>query len=178
MTTIRSIRNLFTTGITVFLIFLVLMEAVPWITAGEDRLTFVNKNGGGFAYASLFIKNLLLPEIMTVFVLSMLINWTRRWIKIELADLTWKALIRYQLSYLPVFLVAFVLFIPITQSVRYLLVEFPAYSFYTYWNTYILDSYSLPIYFRYLVPVLLIGYSILNVSLATGFLRNRQLVVR
>ena len=177
MTTFRGIRILFINGIIVLLIFLVLVEAVTWSVASEAKWNFVKDSGGVLSYFSLLVGNTLLPELVTIFVLALLMNWVHRWVNPILDNSTWKSLLRYQLSFLPALLTAFLIFIPFTQSIRYLLVEFPAYSFDSYWHKYIMDSYSLVLYFRYLLPVTLIGYGALNISLMTGTLRNRPLVV-
>lgn len=178
MTSTRSIHSLFIIGIIVLLILVVLIEVISWSTSVEAKLNLVNQNGGFLPYFSLLARNTLMPEIMTVFILAVMINRTRHWFNIRLSDVNWKALIRYQLIFLPTLLIAFFIFIPFTQSVRYLLIEFPTYSFPSYWYKYIVDTYSLTAYFRYLFFILLIGYSILNVSLATGSTTSRSLVAQ
>ena len=175
MITKRALYRLFRNGIIVLLIFIVLMEAVLWSLHFDDRLTFITQSGGFVSYLGSLVRNTLLPEMMTVFSLAIMIYTTRHWFKIRLIDLTGKALSIYQLSFLPTLLIAFVVCIPFTQSVRYLLTEFAAYSFDTYWNTYIIGSYSWTMYFRYLFFILLIGYSMLNISLATDFSTSRVL---
>ncbi len=172
MTPIQPIRSLFTNGIIVLVILLVLVEAVSWNVSTEAKLNFVNENGGALSYFSLLVRNAVLPETTTVFTLALLMNWIRDWANIKLSDTSWESLILYQLGFLPILLTAFVLFVPLTQSIRYLLIEFPNYSFNYYWHKYILDSYSLAMYFRYLFPVVFIGYGALNLSLITGSLGN------
>ncbi len=173
MNSTRLIRNLFINGLIVLCTLLVVAEAVSWSVATEAKLNIVNQNGGTLSYLNLLVRRILLPETMMVFVLAMLMNWTCYGLKIRFVDSTWSALIRYQLIFLPTLLIAYVIFIPFTQSLRYLLIAFPIYSFDIYWHNYILGNYTFPMYFRYLFSVLFIGYSTLNISLATGFSRSR-----
>lgn len=120
------------------------------------------------------MRNTLLPQLVTVFILVLLVLPIHRWVNTKRVDTIW-SLLRYQLSFLPALLIAFVIFIPFTQSVRYVLTELPHYSLTAYWHEYIVASYSLELYRQYLFPVLFIGYSILNISLVTGSLSNRLL---
>ena len=174
MNSIRPSRSFLTNGIITLLILILSIEALSWVFAYETKSMVLNKAGGLVPYASLIIKNLLLPEIVTVFVLTLLMDLVRRWFKIEPINATWLSLVRYELSFLPVMMVAFVIFNPFTESVRYLLIGFPNYSFGDYWTNYIIDTYSWAIYFRYLFPVMLIGYGALNISLITNVLRSSQ----
>jgi len=176
MTIFRDIRILFVNGVIVLLIFLVLVEAVTWGVASEAKWNFVKDSGGVLPYLGLLVRNTILPELVTIFVLALLINRIHRWVDPTFDSLTWKSLLLYQLSFLPALLTAFLIFIPFTQSIRYLLVEFPIYSFNSYWHKYIIDSYSLALYFKYLLPVMLIGYSALNISLMNRTLRNHSVV--
>lgn len=178
MNSTRPIRNLFTNGLIVLCTLLVVTEAVSWSVAREAKLNIVNQYGGTLSYLNSLVRTILLPETMTVFVLTMLMNWTCYRLKIRFVDSTWSALIRYQLIFLPTLLIAYVIFIPFTQSLRYLLIAFPTYSFDIYWHNYILSNYTIPMYFRYLFSVLFLGYSILNISLATEFSRSRLSTAR
>ena len=174
MNSIRPSRSFLTNGLVVLLISILSIEALSWIVAHEAKSMAVNRSGGLMPYASLLIRSLLLPEIITVFILTLLMNLIRRWFKIELVSITWLSLARYELSFLPVMLLAFVVFNPFTRSARYLLTAFPDYSFSDYWANYIIGSYSWGIYFRYLFPVMLIGYGALNISLITNVLRSSK----
>jgi hypothetical protein len=177
MTNLRGIRILFINGIIVLLTFLVLVEAITWSVGSEAKWNFVKDSGGILSYFCLLVGNTLLPELVTIFVLALLMNWIHHWANPVLDSAAWKSLLRYQLSFLPALLIAFLIFIPFTQSIQYLLVEFPTYSFERYWRKYIMDSYSLVLYFRYLFPVILTGYGALSISLITGALGNRSLAV-
>lgn len=174
MNSIRPFRSLLTNGVITLLIFILSIEALSWVTAHEAKSIVLNRAGGLLPYAGLLIRTLLLPEIITVLVLTWLMNSVRLWFKIELVDTTWLSLARYELSFLPVMMLAFVIFNPFTESVRYLLTEFPTYSFTDYWTNYIITTYSWAIYFRYTFPIMLIGYSALNISLITNALKSNR----
>ncbi|MBD2699582.1 hypothetical protein IC229_02965 [Spirosoma sp. BT702] len=173
MNNIRSFRSFLTYGVLVLIILIVLFETISWIYAYEAKLAILSRSGGLFAYAGLLIRNSLLPEMVTVFILSLLTYYMSRWLKIELIDSTWSTIARYELSFLPVMLLAFVIFNPFTESVRYLLTEFPDYSFANYWDKYIIGTYSWKFYFRYLAPVMFIGYSTLTISLLVNTLTDK-----
>ena len=179
MNSIRPSHSFLTNGIVVLLILTLSIEALSWVVAHEAKSMVLNQAGGLVPYADLLIRSLLLPETVTVFILTLLMNLVHRWFKIKLIDTTWLSLARYELSFLPVMLLAFVIFNPFTESVRYLLTAFPNYSFSHYWINYIIGTYSWEIYFRYLFPVLLIGYGALNIPLITNALGSgRPLTVQ
>jgi DNA-binding LytR/AlgR family response regulator len=55
-----------------------------------------------------------------------------------------------------------------------LLEQFPNYSFSNYWHTYIAGTFTWTIYFRYLMPVLIIGYTATNISFISDYFKQRQ----
>lgn len=71
-------------------------------------------------------------------------------------------------------LLAFFLFNPVTQTVRYLLVQFPQYDLEVYLEKYIQGTYSLRLYCFYLIPVLIMGYGAVNGSLLVDILEQRR----
>lgn len=172
MHTIQPVRSSFINGVLVLIILIVLIEVMSWINSYEIRLRYLDESGGVLSYIGLLVKALLLPEIVAVFIITLLINWFQRWFKIELVDITWPSIFRYQLSFLPVLLIAFTVFNPFTQAVRYLINAFPNYSLTDYWFKYIIATYSWAIYFQYLFFVLFIGYCTLNISLLTSIIKN------
>ncbi|UFH56229.1 LytTR family DNA-binding domain-containing protein [Spirosoma sp. KNUC1025] len=52
--------------------------------------------------------------------------------------------------------------------------QFPAYTFAVYWKYYLSGTFSKAMYFRYLMPVFILGYLIINISLVSDYLRQRQ----
>ena len=139
----------------------------------KQKLIKVEKLGGFLNYISSVLKDMLLPELCTLFSILFLIYQTHKWLKLTTVELTWDAISRYELRFLPVIALSFFCFNPITQTVRYFL-ESPYYFWAEYWNEYILHTYRWKIYFVYLLPVLLIGYIALNISLLQDYLKQRD----
>ncbi|WP_420149106.1 LytTR family DNA-binding domain-containing protein [Spirosoma sp.] len=52
--------------------------------------------------------------------------------------------------------------------------HFPTYTFPTYWKHYLIGTFSWEMYFRYLMPVFILGYLVVNISLVSDYLRQRQ----
>ncbi|WP_240543575.1 LytTR family DNA-binding domain-containing protein [Spirosoma foliorum] len=120
------------------------------------------------------IQTMVLPEICTVFVITYLIFQAHKWFKLNTIANKWSAIVRYELYFLPIIMLSFLFFNPITQTVRYFLENGPDYSWKDYWDGYIIYTYSWKIYFQYLTPILLIGYISINLSLLKDHLKQRQ----
>ncbi|WP_245859575.1 LytTR family DNA-binding domain-containing protein [Spirosoma aerolatum] len=54
----------------------------------------------------------------------------------------------------------------------------PIYSWQAYWEGYIIYTYSWKIYFQYLVPLLLIGYIAINISLLKDYLYQQKQIAK
>ncbi|WP_221622267.1 LytTR family DNA-binding domain-containing protein [Larkinella rosea] len=104
----------------------------------------------------------------------MMLNIYHEACRIKRLELTPRNILRYEIKILPVMLVAFFLFNPLTQTVRYLLVEFPNYDLEFYLDKYIQGTYSVRLYFIYLIPVMIIGYGSVNGSLLIDILEQRR----
>lgn len=116
-----------------------------------------------------FIDQFLI-ECITVWILFRLIRLYGHFFKLNELHLNTKEIGKYELKFLPVFLLAFFVFAPITLTVRFLYHYLPDLNWGDYFNEYV---YSVELYFSYLPPVLLVGYTILNVNLIR--LYNQQL---
>jgi hypothetical protein len=158
----------------ILLFIYMLIEAVSWSVAYPLKIVQLNKSGGFIPYMGLAVRNMLLPELCTLYIILFLINRFHDWFKLSSVENSWQAIGRYQLRFLPVLGLAFWLFNPVTQSVRFLTSQFPTYSFNDYWQNYILNTLTLGFYLKYLFPVLLIGYIALNISLLTDYLKQRR----
>lgn len=177
MKEIRLTRNFLSKPINSVVILLsiyLLIEAVSWSIAFSLKIVQVNKAGGFLLYTGGVIRNMLLPELFTLSIVIFLINHAHNWLKLHVIKANWRSVGRYELRFLPILVLAFWLFDPVTQTVRFLSEQFPNYSFTDYWKDYILYTYNLNFYFKYLLPVLLIGYIALNISLLTDFLQQRR----
>ena len=171
MNSITLSRSFLREGISVLIGFVLLVEVLSWSSDYKIKMIHVDQVGGILPYVSILTRSLILPEIVTVLLLTISMYWVRRLLAIKSVDLTWTSIGRYELVFLPIMIMAFMLTNFFTQSVRYLLVSSPDYSFSTFWHLYIISTYSWQVYFTYLVPILLIGYSTLNISLLLDYIK-------
>lgn len=151
-----------------------LIEAVKWSVAYGPMLRLATKVGGFSYYAGVLTRSIIIPNLFTTFITVALINRAHKWFKVEVIPNDWNSVARYELRFLPIFGLSFLIFNPVTQAVRYLLIDFPKYSFPTFWQERILGTFTWEVYFNYLFPVLLIGYTALNISLLQDFLQQRR----
>jgi two-component system LytT family response regulator len=148
--------------------------AFNWVFAFEKNLGIVQKFGGVFGYLWILFRGGILPEISTLIILLMLLNIYHEACRIKRLVLTPRNIVNYEVKILPVMLIAFFLFNPVTQTVRYLLVEFPNYDLEFYLDNYLQGTYSIKLYFWYLIPVLIMGYGAVNGSLLVDILDQRR----
>lgn len=154
------------------LIVVLVTEILSWSMSYTAKSQRIEAAGGLWQYISLLVRIMVIPEVVSAIIITLVINLVHRWFKVRSVAADWFSVAKYELSFLPVLGLVYFLFIPFTQSIRYLLAKLPAYSFSDYWNGYILTSYTWPVYFVYLLPVLLLGYSALNLSLLIDFLKQ------
>ncbi|RZK44628.1 MAG: LytTR family transcriptional regulator [Hymenobacter sp.] len=177
MTTVQLTRKYLRNpiySIGVLLVIVVAMEGVSWSYIYTSKLDRVVKYGGVVPYMWLFIRSIIIPEICTVLILLSLLNQQHKYFHFNAIDLTPRAIFQYQLKLLPVVLLAFFIFNPITETVRFALEKFPDYSFRNYLDSFLIGTFSGEIYVRYLIPILLIAYVSVNISLISDYLRERQ----
>lgn len=151
-----------------------LIEGLSWSVAFPAKLKLLNNHGGPTEYFSKFLQEFILPEVCTAFILTLLINQHHKRLNIKSVELTPRSIGLYELQLLPTLLLSFLIFNPITETVRFLLAEFPTYSFSHYRDTYLIGTFSWDVYFRYLMPVLLIGYVVTNISFVSDYFKQRQ----
>ncbi|GAB4028383.1 hypothetical protein GCM10028773_62370 [Spirosoma koreense] len=162
-------------SVFILLSIYLLLEAVSWTLAFQTKLTYLHDQGGLLNYIGKVVRTMLIPELFTLVIIIFLINCWHNWLKLKAVKNDWRSIGRYELKFLPILALSFWLFDPVTQSVRFLLSEkYSDYSFAKYQHTYIGDTYSWKMYFIYLLPVLLIGYIALNVSLLTDYMKQRR----
>lgn len=177
MREIRLNRNFLRKPINSVLILLgiyLLLEAVAWTIGFQTKLTHMNRHGGMLSYIAFVFRTMLVPELCTVFVVILVINRWHLWLNLTVVRNDLRAIGRYEASFLPALAFAFWLFDPITQTVRFILEQFPTYSLSVYQREYILATYTWNMYFVYLLPVLLLGYITLNISLLADYLHQRR----
>ena len=177
MKEIRLTRNFLRkpiNGVSVLLSIYLLLEVTSWSIGFQIKLTQMNQRGGLLNYVGHVIRNMLLPELCTLFIVIFLINCWHIWFRITAVANDWRSIGIYQLQILPAMVLSFWLFDPVTQTVRFLLEQFPDYSFVVYQHDYVMGTYTWAMYFVYVLPVLLIGYITLNISLFSDYLKQRH----
>lgn len=167
------LRKPFSSAI-ILLSIVVLVEAVGWSVASPAKLEKVKKAGGILQYLGILIRDLFIPELCTLLIIIALVNLYHKLRHINTIENSWRAISRYELRCLPVLAITFWIFNPFTQTIRYFLEDYPDYSWSQYWNEYILRTYAWSTYFKYLVPVILIGYIAINTSLLLDYLKQRR----
>jgi hypothetical protein len=153
---------------------ILLIEGFGWTATYHAKIDKVNQYGGFIPYLSLLVRSLILPEICTAYILVTLINKYHQFFNINEVSLSIRGVIKYELLLLPVILLSFLIFNPVTESVRFLLEAFPHYTFSNYWDEFIAGTFNWGTYLRYLAPVVLIGYILTNVSLVSDYFSQRQ----
>lgn len=161
-------------SVVILFSIVVLIEAVSWSIGYDIKAEKVEKAGGYFHYVWLFLRAAIIPELFTLFITISLVNRFHSWFNAQVVQNTWSEIGRYELRFLPVLCFAFWLFDPVTQTIRFLIEQYPRYSLSSYWKVYIVDTYTWHVYFMYLFPVILIGYTAINISLLQDFLQQRR----
>lgn len=111
-----------------------------------------------------------LIECVTVAVIFWLIRVYASILNLYKLRLNIQELTAYQLKFLPLFLVAFFIFAPVSLTLRFLLHYTPDLDSAIYFEEYF---YSTKLYLNYLTPTFLVGYAIININLIKQY--NDQL---
>ena len=157
----------------IFLLGVVLFcEIIGWATSPETKWYVYSSYQTLFDYLKNLFLGIVAPELFTLYILVFLIDIFHRFMGIRQVNTNFFSLIKYEAKFLPLFLIAFFLFFPITLHVRFLLREFPNYSFNRYLDLYIFNGFTFQTYFLYLPFVTLLGYILINVSLVKDFLES------
>lgn len=162
-------------GIALLLTLVVLREILIWSVGPVLKMNIVNELGGFSQYIWVtIVRDLIIPETCTLYILLILLNYYHTRLSIDSVKLDWRSVSRYEFRLLPVILLSFFVFNPVTQTVRFILLNFPDYSFEDYIRNFIQRSFTWRVYIKYSVPILLIGYTAVNVSLLFDYLKQRQ----
>ncbi|TDB64041.1 LytTR family DNA-binding domain-containing protein [Arundinibacter roseus] len=163
-------------GIAILFIIVVLYELLSWAITPETRLSFYNNSESFTSYLFNWLFGFYLPELVTLYILVILVNKFHTLFKINELTLSTKSILQYQASFLPLFLTAYFFFIPITLHLRFFLREFPEYDMLRYQQRYLVYFYTVEGYISYTPFVILLGYILLNTSLILDFLQNLRKV--
>lgn len=177
MKEIRITRNFLKNPVNSVLILLslvLLIEALSWSIGYQIKVDKMYKAGGFLQYLLVLVRSLVIPEFFTLFITIYLLNRFHDWFHISAVENSWRAVGRYEMHFLPVLMCVFWVFNFFTQSVRYLLTRFSTYSLNDYWQDYIVSTFTFSTYFKYLFPVIFIGYLAINLSLLKDYLKQRR----
>jgi two-component system, LytTR family, response regulator len=159
-------------GIAILFVIVVLYELLSWAVTPESRLTYFSNSNGFLGYLFNWLFGFYFPELTTLYIIVLLIDNYHALLGINEVSLTPRSLVEYEFKFLPLFLVAYFVFIPITLHLRFLLREFPDYSTERYMTQYMNYLYTFEGYISYAPFVLLLGYLLLNTSLILDFLHT------
>ena len=112
-----------------------------------------------------FIDQILI-ECFSVFITFICLRQYAQFFKLENVVLSRVGIIKYELTFLPVALLAFFIFNPITQTLRFLYDYIPELIWEDYWKGYF---YSIKLYLTYLPIVFLQVYAVLNINLFKNY---------
>lgn len=161
-------------GVGLFMGLILLVEGLAWTAAYNTKLSIATSHGGSASYFILLLRSYVLPEVCTAFILVFLLNQHHTWLRLTSVDLTLRGVSRYEFKLLFTIFLAFLVFNPFTQTVRFLLDQFPDYSLTNYLDSYLLGTFRWDIYFRYLVPVFVLSYLLVNISFFNDYSKQRQ----
>lgn len=159
-------------GVTILFIIVLLYELLSWAINPDFRVSAYEYSTGFFSYLLNWLFGLYVPELITLYIIVLFLDKFHVYFKINELVLTAKSIVRYEISFLPVLLLSYFFFIPITLHIRYFLREFPNYDLERYKSHYFVYLYSIEGYISYTPFVLLLGYILLNTSLILDFLQN------
>ena len=154
-------------GIT--LVFELIYQSIVYLH--PENLEWINSEQFSLANTLqyIFIDQFLI-ECITVTILFSLMRIYATHFSLTALQLKAKNILYYQIKFLPVYLVAFFLFAPITLTIRFFYHQYSDPDWVEYLREY---SYSIENYFNYLPAIILIGYTGLNVNLLYQY--NQQL---
>jgi len=93
-------------GILILVITSILVEIEAWCWAYPQKVAIVSKLGGLLHYIGKLISSILISESVTVSLTVALLKSAHRWFGIRTVARNWLAIARYELSFLPVLLLA------------------------------------------------------------------------
>jgi len=130
-------------------------------------------NSAEFSWLNLLqfvLVDQLLIECITVTILFWLITKFTQWLKLNQVKLKAKNIILYQLSFLPLVLVAFFFFNPFTQTVRFLYLNIGQLNWDEYFDEYL---FTQSLYLTYTPFVFFLTYAVINIALARAYFDHK-----
>jgi two-component system, LytTR family, response regulator len=170
LTLTRSLYRSPQNGLIFLLVIVLFFEIIGWAISPQNKLYTYSSYQTLFSYLKNLFLGLLAPEFCTLYIMVFLIDAFHRFLGIRKININFSSMIRYEASFLPLFIISFFLFFPITLHVRFLLREFPHYSLNRYIDLYVFQGFTLQTYLMYLPFVVLLGYILVNAALVKDFL--------
>jgi two-component system, LytTR family, response regulator len=160
-------------SVIVLLSVVLFVELLIWGIAPLEKTASVTRQLGVWYYFLNFLVGFIAPEFCTLLILSFLIRKYHTLLGLTKIQLNIRSILHYELSFLPLLMVAFFIFFPVTLHIRFILrksigttsldyIDFMRGGF--HWQTYLL----------YLPFVLILGYLLVNISLFKDFLKVSQ----
>ena len=115
-----------------------------------------------WAYLRALLGYYVLFELVSVFIFMRLAIRYVHLVGMDRLPPTFAGVLMHQLKFLPFVLGVILIFGPITNALRYLVVFYPDYTWTSYFPEYF---FTARMYVNYLLPFLIFGYSILNINL-------------
>lgn len=159
-------------SVTILFMIVLLYELLSWAFNPGYKLSDYDNSNGFTGYLFNWVFGFYLPEFVSLFIVVVLVDKFHDVISLSELSLTSKSIIKYELTFLPVFLTAYFFFIPITLHLRFFLREFPTFRAERYISKYLNLLYTFEGYIIYTPFVLILGYILLNTSLMLDFLQN------
>ena len=122
--------------------------------------------GNVWAYVKDLFGYYLCFEWISVFLFMKIGLVYSKWFNLRVLSRGWGSLFWYNLKYLPVIFLSIFLFAPLTNGLRYLVLQFPDYAWEVYYPEYFM---TMKMYTRYLVPMFFLGLGYLNYNVFLDF---------
>jgi len=137
-----------------------------------ERSALTNiQHQGILHYLKYFFLQLYLFELISFFILAMLIPVYSRWLKLDKIRVGLNPLLIHELKWFPLFALSIFVFGPITNFFRYIFLLYPAHG----WKYYFPDFFmSVSMYFNYFIPIIIWGYVIVNINLLMSYLHREK----
>jgi len=158
-------RFLLLTLIGIFLYQLMTLQR----SEGSDFAPLLRGNVGH--YLKMLFGYYYLFELVSVFIFVQLTLWYVRVFKLTTLQPTLRAVLTYELLFMPVFLVSILVFGPITNTLRYLAIFYPTYNWTEYFPEYVFTG---SMFVNYLLPFLIVGYGFVNINLFLDYNEYQQ----
>jgi two-component system LytT family response regulator len=162
-------------GPFMLILVVILYEILSWTLNPDSRIVYYRQYESVVSYLINWILGFYIPELVSILILTYLINIYHLILKTETLELRFVPLVKYELSFIPLFLVSYFIFTPFTVTVRFLFRQFPNYSLNVYKTAYLPNCYAIEAYLLYLPFIVIVGYLLLNISLGIDIFNNYTL---